>query len=200
MIPGGPEPVRVLMIDDDDEDFELTRDALRDVAGNSYVLDWASTYGEGLRALSAGEYDAYLLDYHLGPDSGLDLLREAAAESGDRAIIFLTGVGDRDVDVAAMEAGATDYLVKARVDGEVLERTIRYAIERARLIRRLRETLEEVRTLRKLLPICMWCKKVHTEDDGWEDVDLYLHRRAATEVSHGVCPDCLGKHYGEFAQ
>ncbi len=118
---------RILLVEDDDDDYVLTRDLLADIPGGSYALDWVTTVPAGLAAVGEQRHDAYLIDYRLGAESGLDLLR-ALQRKGCRApIILLTGQGDPSVDVAAMRAGAADYLVKGEVTAAELERALRYA-------------------------------------------------------------------------
>ena len=91
-------PVRVLLVDDDEDDWVLVRDALLEAAPCRYVLDWAATWDDGLVAIARAEHDVYLIDYRLGERSGIDLIREAL-QTGRRApLILLTGVGDDDVD------------------------------------------------------------------------------------------------------
>ncbi len=132
-IDGGLQPpLRVLLVDDDEDDWVLVRDALLDTAPGRYLLDWAATWEDGLVATARGEHDVYLIDYRLGERSGIELIREAV-QTGRRApLILLTGVGDQDVDQSAARVGAADYLVKWRLDGELLDRSIRYALERRR--------------------------------------------------------------------
>ena len=125
-------PLRVLLVDDDEDDWVLVRDALVESAPGRYVLEWAATWEDGLVATARGEHDVYLIDYRLGERSGIELIREAV-QTGRRApLILLTGVGDHDVDRSAERVGAADYLVKWRLDGELLDRSIRYALERRR--------------------------------------------------------------------
>jgi diguanylate cyclase (GGDEF)-like protein/PAS domain S-box-containing protein len=136
------EPTRVLLIDDDEDEYVLTRDLLAEIGPERYQLDWQSGFDAALAAIRAQAHDVYLLDYHLGERTGLDLLREAI-DAGCRApIIMLTGLGDRDVDLEAMRMGAADYLAKGRLDAPLLERAIRYARERARTLEALRESEE----------------------------------------------------------
>lgn len=125
-------PLRILLVEDDEDDYLLTREALTEVYGRDYRLEWAATYDDGRDAIFRGEHDICLLDYRLGARDGIDLLREAV-DGGCRApIVLLTGQGDRDVDLEAMRAGAADYLIKGEVSGALLERSIRYALERKR--------------------------------------------------------------------
>ena len=123
---------KVLLIDDDEDDYVIIRDLLTSLETSTIVLDWVGTYDEGLEATKLNAHDVYLLDYRLGERSGLDFLRQARADGCEAPIILLTGQGDYDLDVTAMKAGAADYLVKGQVDGALLDRSIRYALERHR--------------------------------------------------------------------
>jgi DNA-binding response OmpR family regulator len=82
--------------------------------------------------MALNEHDVYLVDYVLGKKNGLDVLHEAREKGCKAPIILLTGRGDREVDLAAMKAGAVDYLDKENLRAPSLERSIRYAIERKR--------------------------------------------------------------------
>ena len=131
--------IKILLIEDDRDDFILTRDLLAEIDSVRYHLDWARTYQDGLKQVRAGLHDVYLVDYRLGANDGLQLLREAIQAGSQAPIIMLTGQADRDIDIAAMQAGAADYLVKGRIDGQLLEKAIRYALERSRLLKEIRE-------------------------------------------------------------
>jgi len=122
--------LRVMLVDDDEDDFVMTRDLLAEIEGKNIELDWVSTYDAGLEALGRNSHDVYLLDYRLGEHNGLELLTEAMASGCKAPIILLTGQGDHELDIKAMEAGASDYLVKGQIDAALLERSIRYAIGR----------------------------------------------------------------------
>jgi len=124
-------PIQILFVDDCEDDYVLTRELLEDVSGQCYQLDWIDSYAEALEAIKAQCHDLYLVDYVLGRENGLDLLREVNAD-GTAPIVFLTGQGNFGVDVEAMKAGAADYVEKKALTPELLERTIRYALERYR--------------------------------------------------------------------
>ncbi len=133
---------RVLLVEDDDDDYLLTRDLLAQIPIGTYALDWVNTFEAGLASVGEGRHDVYLIDYRLGADSGLDLLR-ALVDAGCRApIILLTGQGDRSVDSEAMRAGAADYLVKGEITATALERALRHARDREHMLA-LREALVE---------------------------------------------------------
>jgi DNA-binding NtrC family response regulator len=135
---------KILLIDDDREDYILTHSLLADIKYGSFDLDWLNTYEAGLKSIQDGAYDVYLIDYRLGEQDGLQLVREAVAFGCSAPIILMTGQGSYDVDIEAMQAGATDYLVKGEFSGPLLERTIRYAVENKQAREALRKAHNEL--------------------------------------------------------
>ena len=102
------------------------------IEGSKYRLDRAESYEKGLKEIVRNRHDVILLDYTLGGYTGLELLRKAIKSGCQVPIIMVTGMGDRKMDLEAMKAGAADYLVKGSFDSMLLERAIRYALERNR--------------------------------------------------------------------
>ncbi len=132
--------IQILLIEDDEDDYLLLKDYLEELDPHTKIkLDWVRTYQEGLVQILQAKHDLYLVDHYLGEYSGLDLLKEAVRAGCQAPIIIVTGLPDREIDQAAVLAGATDYLVKGQFDGKMLERSIRYALERNRLLNRIRE-------------------------------------------------------------
>lgn len=129
--------VKVLLIEDDADDYLLTCDLLDEITRSSYEVTWCSEAQEGLEALQSGRHDICLVDYRLGAMTGVDLLEQAAPTLRRTPTIVLTGEHSSEVDHAAMAAGAADYLVKDSLTADALERTIRYALQRRDLDRRL---------------------------------------------------------------
>jgi len=134
--------VRILLVEDDEDDYVLTRELLSDARRTSFELEWIPTFDAALHELSRNVHDVVLVDYRLGEHDGLELLRHARELGVTAPVILLTGQGDGDVDLAAMRAGAADYLVKGKIDAPLLERSIRYALEQSRTLRALRESEE----------------------------------------------------------
>jgi diguanylate cyclase len=122
----------ILLVDDDYEDYLITKDLVSEFRGVDSALEWVSSYDEGLTAMESREHDVYLLDYRLGESNGLDLLRQGIENGCNAPMILLTGQDDREVDMEAMNSGAADYLVKGKIDSALLERSIRYAVEHRR--------------------------------------------------------------------
>lgn len=130
-----PPSLNVLLVEDDEDDYLLTRELLSKLEGLPVALNWASSYQDGLAAMERRDHDVYLIDYHLGTRSGLELLRCAQSEDCfSRPVIMLTGQESLDVSTEAIRAGASDYLLKSQVNAALLERSIRYAIERAKTL------------------------------------------------------------------
>ncbi|HEY0037098.1 MAG TPA: PAS domain-containing protein, partial [Longimicrobium sp.] len=124
------QPIRVLLVEDDEDDFVITRDLLSEVSGAAFEIVWAPTCEKGLRALAGGDFEVVLLDYRLGRHTALDFLGRMPLEETTPPVILLTGADDTGTDVAAMRAGAVDYLAKGGLNATMLERSIRYAVER----------------------------------------------------------------------
>ncbi len=123
--------VSVALIDDDKDDHLLIEDLLSSIPGSKYDLHWFSDSQTGLQALKNHLYDIYLVDYRLDAKTGLDLLDEMQNQEIKKSIILLTGKASREIDVAAMNKGASDFLPKDQMTSESLERSIRYCIKRA---------------------------------------------------------------------
>jgi len=131
--------VKVLLIDDDEDDYVLTRDWFREFEDSKFKLQWIDSPQAARDAIAQKEHDIYLLDYRLGEYNGLEILREAIDQGCSAPIILLTGQGDHEIDVEAMKAGAADYLEKSQLSAPLLERSIRYAIERQHAQAKIRE-------------------------------------------------------------
>ena len=131
------ERLSILIIEDDEDDFVMVRDLLAESTGIKYDLQWVSTYDEALEAINGRMHDLYLFDYRLGKKTGLDLLNDIGGSSCMTPVILLTGQGDHEIDVEAMKAGASDYLAKDEITAHLLERSIRYALERKRTEERI---------------------------------------------------------------
>ena len=130
--------LKVLLADDDEDDYLITRDLLRAVGSYQIELDWASNYRVAVEAIELNQHDLYLVDYRFGEADGIDLVRHASAMGCKAPIIVLTGYDAWETDVQAMQAGAADYLVKGHLESRILERSIRYAVERKRAEEALR--------------------------------------------------------------
>lgn len=136
--------IKILMIDDDEEDFIIMNDIITEIDGPKYTLEWVSSYREGLKILLEKRHDLYFVDFFLGANTGLDLIYEAQKSGCDKPLIILTGQSDFMADNKALDAGATDYLVKSELSSRSLETTIRYAIANANHKKEMQELNEEL--------------------------------------------------------
>ena len=141
-----PRSVRVLLVEDDEDDYVLTTDLLASVPETDYEVTWVADASDAVEFLRSDDHDVALLDMHLGAQTGLDILR-ALDGSLHTPCVLLTGQSDSATDLAAMEAGAVDYLIKGELDERVLERTIRYALGHAKALRSVRESEERFRSV-----------------------------------------------------
>ena len=140
-------PIRVLIIDDDEEDFFLTSQYIKKIRGKEFIIDWCYRYKEALDAILEVKYDIYFIDYYLGAKTGLELMKEALKQNCEQPLILLTGMGNQKIDLEAMQAGAYDYLVKLELNTEKIERCIRYSMERATALKILRTNERKFRSI-----------------------------------------------------
>ena len=141
------KPIRILVIDDDEDDFILTSSYIQSIEDKKFDIQWCYSYKDALDIIGKKAYDLYFVDYRLGAKTGIDLLREACTINCEEPIILLTGKGNSAIDKQAMEMGAVDYLVKAELNTEKLERCIRYALERAATMKALKANERKYRNI-----------------------------------------------------
>lgn len=147
------DPVRVLLVDDDEDDYVITRNLISEIKDRRYQLEWVDNYDAALAAVHRHEHDICLLDYRLGGRTGLELLRESGSLNDRSPIILLTGQGDHEIDIEAMEAGAADYLIKGQLDADKLDRAIRYAIQGQYAKERLRRERDLIGRIMETSPV-----------------------------------------------
>jgi PAS domain S-box-containing protein len=141
---------RVLIIDDDEDDFFITSEYMHGIQEYQLQIDWSYKFNDAIQHLQNRAYDIYFVDYRLGARTGLDFLKEAVRLGTEEPIILLTGKGNKNVDIEAMQMGATDYLIKTELTTEKLERCIRYALERTAYLRALRANETKYRSIFEL--------------------------------------------------
>lgn len=139
--------IRILIIDDDNDDFIITGNYIKDIDTAQFLIDWCYNYQEALGNMKAHKYDLYFVDYWLGAKTGLDLIKKAREEGCEEPIVLLTGKGNQEVDREAMQAGAADYLIKTELNTEKLERCIRYSMERAASLKALKANERKYRSI-----------------------------------------------------
>ncbi len=128
--PATDGPVTVLLIDDDEDDYIIVKQVFKKIYESPFKLEWCASYEKAKQLIENHTYDIYLIDYHLGEHSGLDLLASAHPHERPEPFIMLTGVGDRETEKRSIQLGAADYLVKGAFGAELLSRTLNYSLGR----------------------------------------------------------------------
>src|SRR4029078_5642802 len=150
-MPGTKPPyIRILIIDDDEDDFFITSEYLKLIQEYQLQIDWCYRFNDAVMHLQNRAYDMYFVDYRLGAKTGLDFLKEAVRLGCEEPIVLLTGKGNKDVDIEAMQMGATDYLIKTELTTDKLERCIRYSLERTSYLKALRANEKKYRNIFEL--------------------------------------------------
>jgi serine phosphatase RsbU (regulator of sigma subunit) len=173
-IAGSPEPVRVLLVEDDAGDALLIRELLGD-GRSGFEVVWVRSLREATQQCRLARVDCALVDLGLPDATGLDALEEILAACRETAVVALTGLADRELARRAVAAGAQDYLIKDEVNAGLLDRTIRLAIER-RIAERAAVVVAETalrqrhndRVIRGLLP------RLRVDDPGLIMVTRYV--------------------------
>lgn len=154
---------------------------------------------EALKKLIGTKCDAVVTDLKMPEMDGVQLIREIRRRDHYLPIVVLSGIGNIDIAVEAMREGADDFVRKNTEDlGQTLLFVIERAIERKDAERRL-EIYESI------LPICMHCKRIRYKPDkrqeAWITIEEYFgYKRSGIDFSHGICPECLKKHYPEVPE
>ncbi len=158
--------IRVLLVEDDEDDYMLTKAFVSARENANIRLDWVDSYELGLAAVISQQHDVYLIDYRLGSFTGIDLIQEAYKMDCHAPMILLTGQDDLAVDQSALEKGAADYLVKGRIDAQLLGRSIRYALRQAGVLAEVAQKENKYRSLfeRSIDAIFVASNDLHFQD------------------------------------
>ena len=193
--------INLLLIEDDEEDKLIFTTMLNKIKNNRYEIEWVPNSSHAGDYINKGTYDLVIMDYHLGKYNALDIMRQTIKKDYFVPIIILTGQKDEDAHIEVIKEGAAGYLLKEEITPFMLERTISYAIENARLrnelavkIQDLKRFIQEIKTLHGILPICAYCKKIRNDKNYWEQVEKYISDHSNADFSHSICPECYEKH------
>lgn len=161
-VPATTAPIRVLVVDDDENDFFVVSRLLTRNTFAEYQLEWAPSYIAGLEALERGGHDVAIVDYRLGMETGLELVRMAQAKNVDLPVILLTGHDSLEIDRESTRAGAADYLCKNGLTTGQLERSIRYALRHGSTLSELRKSQSQLELFMHNVP----CAVAICDSDG----------------------------------
>jgi two-component sensor histidine kinase len=138
------DPVtRILMIDDDEDDYVIVRRLVAKIASPPCTIEWCGVFEPGLALVEERRHDLYVVDYQLGPRDGIEFVRAAASQGSTGPFILLTAHEDTDLESAAADAGVVDYLVKGQISAPALRRAIRYSLARHETLEVLRRNDQE---------------------------------------------------------
>jgi len=193
-----PGSLAVLVVEDNAVDAELVRALLQHHAIRRFSVEIVGRLDTALQHLQTVPPQVVLLDLSLPDARGLQGLREIRQARPDLPVVILSGTSDEDTAVQAVSEGAQDYLVKGRIDPDLLARSLRYAVERQRLLVELRDALARVKTLSGLLPICASCKNIRDDSGYWQAVDVYVQNHSEAAFSHALCPGCARTLYPDL--
>jgi len=203
------DTIHVLLIEDDPTYVKLLQRVLAEEFARRgepfpFTFTWADSLAAGLSVLKGGGIDAALLDLSLPDAKGLAVFSAVEAQAPDVPVIVLTGFDDEELGAKIVQDGAQDYLVKSHVNGYLLRRAIRHAIERKKageerehLLRELQTAMARIKMLQGILRICSHCKRIRDDDGAWHLFEQYVTDHSSAEFSHSVCPDCMTRHYGK---
>ena len=147
-----------------------------------------------------------ILDWMMPGLDGIDVVQRIRAIASDQPpyILMLPSKTDKAAMIAGLDAGANDYLAKPfdvgelRARIEVGRRMVELQAMLAEKIGELQRALNEIKTLRGIVPICASCKKIRDDAGFWQQVDVYVRDHSEAEFSHGICPECMKRPYPEF--
>jgi DNA-binding response OmpR family regulator len=214
----------LLIVDDLPENIKVLGNSLQNA---NYRISFATSGQQAIEMALKNDIDLILLDIMMPGMDGFEVCRQLKQE--DRTdhipIIFITAKTEKEDIVQGFECGAVDYVTKpfnsaelsARVQTHLeLKRTKEILRDQAeelawtnkRLMKKnqkLERALEEIETLKGLLPVCSNCKKIRYADadtskqSSWISLEAYLHEHTAAEVTHSICPQCIAKLYPDLA-
>lgn len=181
--------MKILLIEDDEDDYLILLDLVEEAANLEADVVWKSNADEGLALLKSSSFDVCLVDYRLGARTGLEVLVEAKSQGCTIPLLIMTGQGDQQIDQQAMKAGAADYLIKGDLNSSILERSLRYSVERHHGMKALQASEQR------------FALAVSAANDVVWDMDFTGNRLYLSERYHallGLSPDEVGDTPEDF--
>ncbi len=179
----------ILVLDDDQKNIQVLAGAL-DEHGYEHALFLSAK--KALNFLTIEKPDLILLDVLMPEMDGYDVCREIKNDKANQniPIIFLTAKTESEDLVKGFELGCVDFIRKPFKIPEMLARVKTHI--------GFKRALDEIKTLRGIIPICVTCKKVRDDEGLWQRIEKYIEDRSDALVSHGMCPECLDEFYGDL--
>ncbi|MCB2173771.1 response regulator [bacterium] len=199
-----PADLNILVVDDTPDLLQATTRVLRSAGARVHeAVDGQSC----LTAVRQHLPDLVLLDVELPDLLGYEICRRIKSDESLKAVYVVmlsSRMTTSDDQSEGLESGADGYITRPLPNRELLARVesiariIRAERERDRLITQLQQALETIKTLSGMLPICASCKKIRNDTGYWEEVESYVKRHSDAEFTHGICPTCAKKLYGDL--
>lgn len=192
------EPASILIVDDNAANIDVM---LTFLELDGYDFSVATSGEMALKIARHSIPDLILMDVMMPGMDGLETCKELKADpvTAEIPVIFVTAKKEVEDIVSGFRAGGVDYISKPFRQEEVQSRVgthlrlRKLILAQERLIRQLNDALAEVGTLRGLLPICSYCKKIKDEDGQWQRMEKYIRTRTEADFSHGICDECFGR-------
>ncbi|MGN6495548.1 MAG: ATP-binding protein [Agriterribacter sp.] len=182
--------IKIAVIDDDENDYFIIADYIREIPEAEFIIDWYGGDHSTIDSIRKKTYDIYFVDYRLGSNTGLDLLKDVSLIDPDVPVVILTGKDNKNIALATMRSGATDYLVKSELNADKLERCIRYSLERAAYLRELKERETKYRNLFELSKDAVFIAD--------EDMRLMESNQAAFQLFGYTANELDGRSFFDF--
>jgi PleD family two-component response regulator len=178
----------LLIVDDNPVNIQVLGNMLEDAG---YRTAATLSGNDALTFIGDEKPDLILLDIMMPEIDGFQICKKIKENesTNDIPVIFLTAKNDTESIVRGFEVGGVDYVSKPYHSAELLAR-IKTHLE-------LKHAREEIISLRGIIPICASCKKIRNDEGFWASVETYLETRTDARFSHGICPDCEEKLYGD---
>lgn len=192
------QKITVLIVEDSSDDYFLLQEILTSSEEVEAVILHESRLEGAISAGENTEIDVAIIDLALPDSFGLDTFMAFHRRHPMMPTIIMTGARDLEMAFEAVRKGAQDYLFKGESSSTAIIRSIRYAIERQRLMTELRNALDHVKQLQGMLPICAICKNIRDDRGYWNTIESYICDHTEAVFSHSICPVCAQKHYKEF--
>lgn len=187
--------IHLLLVEDDEDQRQLADVQLSTSRHPRFEVTQAASLAEARALLDARAFDLVMLDLFLGDSGGVATFHALHGRHPDVPIVIVSASKDEDAALEAIRSGGQDYLVKGEYERRGLIRALSYAFERNRLQRELDAARREAQTLRSILPVCSYCKRIRDHAGRWLPLERYMDREAGVAVSHGLCPDCEKRHF-----
>lgn len=193
----------IMVVDDVPANLKLLGDMLGE---RGYRVRSFTSGAPAFTAAAKNPPDLVLLDINMPGMNGFEVCERLKADAGLKEIpvIFISSLGETLDKVRAFGVGGVDYITKpfdlteveARIKTHLELR--RQKLELTSKVEELRAALEQIKTLRGMLPICANCKKIRNDQGYWKQVEVYIAEHSDVTFTHGICPDCLRKLYPDY--